>query len=506
MLRRTLLKGALASIPLAFMWRPRLARANGAGGYGPLVDDPDSIFDLPEGFTYKVVSRKGDIMSDGYRTPGNFDGMGCFPGAAGTGTIVLMRNHELGPADGALGPVMSGQSQPAERYASGMFGGVTRVVLDAETLEVQSSNLVLYGTTLNCSGGKSPWGWLTCEENMEFGNHGYVYACSTTAERVQPAVRVDAYGRFQHEAAVVDPETYVVYMTEDQADSCFYRFVPTSKQTPWEGKLQALRIVGQTAMNMGTGKSIDDSWEIAWIDIDDPTPAYDTVRATARADGAAVFMRGEGCAMHDGAVFFTATTGGPLGTGQVFRLDPDGDGGTLTLLAQSEDQNVLDKADTITVAPWGQVFTAEDGTGEQCIRAIDMDGTVTKFGRNAYSGGELTGICFSPDGKVMFVNIFGAGLTIAITGPFPEMPQPTPPPPHGRGDAPMPGHETISGDDGDLDGDGTGADGAGDKVTVGGCSAAGGNGGVAAVGGAAILAGAVARSVQRRERPDVGQD
>jgi uncharacterized repeat protein (TIGR03803 family) len=311
-----------------------------------------------------------------------------------------MRNHELGPGDGALGPVASGQSQPPERYNSSMFGGVTRVVLDAATLEVRSSNLVLYGTTLNCSGGKSPWGRLSCEENMASSNHGYVFACSTTAERVQPAVRIDAYGRFQHEAAAVDPDTYVVYLTEDQVDSCFYRFVPTSRDTPWEGRLQALRIVGQNAKQMSDGYAVDDSWEIEWIDIDDPTPAYDTVRATARGDGAAVFKRGEGCAMHDGAVFFTATTGGPLGSGQVFRLDPDGDGGVLTLLAQSEDHDMLDMADNVTVAPWGgQLFASEDGTDEQCIRVIEMDGTVSKFGRNAYSGGELTGVCFSPDDR-----------------------------------------------------------------------------------------------------------
>jgi uncharacterized repeat protein (TIGR03803 family) len=335
---------------------------------------------------------------------------------------------------------------------------------------------------MNCSGGKSPWGWLTCEEAVST-NHGYVYACATTAERVQPAVRVDAYGRFQHEAAAVDPETYVVYLTEDQGDSCFYRFVPASMATPWQGKLQALRIVGHDTMNMGVGKSVDESWEIAWVDIENPTPAYDTLRHTAQADGAALFMRGEGCAFHDGAVFFTATTGGPLGTGQVFRLDPDGDGGTLTLLAQSEDTNEIDMADNVTVAPWGQLFTAEDGTGEQCIRVIDTDGTVSKFGRNALSGGELTGVCFSPDGRVLFVNIFGAGVTLAITGPFPEMPDPPPPPPHGRGDEPTP--EQVTSSDGNNGDNGDGDDGDDGNITVGGCSAS--DGGSSGIGVAAVV-------------------
>jgi hypothetical protein len=31
---------------------------------------------------------------------------------------------------------------------------------------------------------------------------------------------------------------------------------------------------------------------------------------------------------------------------------------------------------------------------------------------------EITGICFSPDGKWMFLNIQWEDLTLAITGPF----------------------------------------------------------------------------------------
>ena len=32
-------------------------------------------------------------------------------------------------------------------------------------------------------------------------------------------------GRFVHEAAAVDPDTGVVYLTEDDNPDCFYRFV-----------------------------------------------------------------------------------------------------------------------------------------------------------------------------------------------------------------------------------------------------------------------------------------
>ena len=63
---------------------------------------------------------------------------------------------------------------------------MTRVVLDAATLTRVSSNQVLEGTSRNCAGGVSPWGWLSCEEDVS-PDHGYVYLCSPSATKVRPA-------------------------------------------------------------------------------------------------------------------------------------------------------------------------------------------------------------------------------------------------------------------------------------------------------------------------------
>ncbi|MCB0589365.1 MAG: DUF839 domain-containing protein, partial [Phaeodactylibacter sp.] len=75
--------------------------------YGPLVEDPAGIFDLPKGFTYKVISRTGEVMNDGLLVPDKPDGMATFSGSQGR--IILIRNHELMPSlegpfgqDGAL--------------------------------------------------------------------------------------------------------------------------------------------------------------------------------------------------------------------------------------------------------------------------------------------------------------------------------------------------------------------------------------------------------------------
>jgi secreted PhoX family phosphatase len=38
--------------------------------------------------------------------------------------------------------------------------------------------------------------------------------------------------------------------------------------------------------------------------------------------------------------------------------------------------------------------------------------------RNRVNDSELTGVCFAPDGKTLFVNVQQPGVSYAITGPF----------------------------------------------------------------------------------------
>jgi secreted PhoX family phosphatase len=45
-------------------------------GYGNLIKDKNSLLDLPEGFSYRVISAFGDAMSDGLHVPDRADGMG----------------------------------------------------------------------------------------------------------------------------------------------------------------------------------------------------------------------------------------------------------------------------------------------------------------------------------------------------------------------------------------------------------------------------------------------
>ncbi|WNG33705.1 DUF839 domain-containing protein [Archangium violaceum] len=421
--RRAFLKAGTA-LALPFLLG-RCARPENDAGLRP---DPDGILDLPEGFRYRILERRGERMSDGYRVPGQQDGMGCFAGPEGSNTLVLMRNHELEAGQEDMSPYFPGQAVPAQAYRpeSGSPGGVTRVVVDATTFTRVSSNLVLAGSARNCAGGSSPWGWLTCEETLKDG-HGYVFLCDPAATAVRDAVRIPALGRMNHEAAVVDPTSFITYLTEDRDDSCLYRFVP---ENPGErlgpqtrGRLQALRIEAEPRRDMNVGVQPGDTFVADWVDLPQPEAEDDSLRAQGAERGAALFRRGEGIFFHDGSIFFCATTGGPTSGGQVWRYTPSGSqGGTLRLLAQSEDRSLLDMPDNLCVAPWGDVVMAEDGSDrrwpDELLRILTPSGQVKNLARNAMTRGEFAGVCLSPDGRALFVNMQSDGLTLVITGPF----------------------------------------------------------------------------------------
>jgi secreted PhoX family phosphatase len=156
--------------------------------------------------------------------------------------------------------------------------------------------------------------------------------------------------------------------------------------------------------------------------VDDAEAITTPTRVQAQERGAAIFVRGEGIWYDRGAVVFTATAGGPTKRGQVFRLDLDQDVNQLTLVAQQEGDGELRSPDNITVTPWGDLLVCEDHDGPNHVRGITPDGEVYPFVRNAHDGGasEFAGACFSPDGKVLFVNLQAPGWTFAITGPFPK--------------------------------------------------------------------------------------
>lgn len=407
------------------------ARGQGFAGYGPLQRDPQGLLDLPEGFSYRVLSRLGDAMDDGGTVPDRGDGMGAFD--IGNGEIALVRNHELQPQHDAGGPIARGFGTRDGEFVP---GGTTTIVIDAESLAVKRQFRSLGGTIRNCAGGVTPWGtWLSCEEaptgpGQKYGeglarDHGWVFEVPAAAPGLVDAVPLTAMGRFNHEAACVDPATGYVYMTEDRDDSVLYRFVPrVAGDLVKGGRLQAMALeaLADTRNWNGAAMPVGRGYAVSWIDLDDVEAPTDDLRSRAAAKGAALIARGEGLHMGDGEMFACATSGGARGLGQVFRLMP-GRGEApdrFELFFESESEDQFNYGDNLCVAPNGHLIVCEDqytDVVDNHLRGITPDGRPYDFAR-LRTQTELAGACFSPDGRTLFVNAYSPTATLAITGPW----------------------------------------------------------------------------------------
>ncbi|MFN4020249.1 MAG: alkaline phosphatase PhoX [Erythrobacter sp.] len=403
----------------------------GFAGYGALKPDPAGLIDLPEGFSYRVISRLGDRMDDGGTVPDRADGMGCFD--LGNGEIALVRNHELQPQHDAGGPIAKGYGK---RGGAILPGGTTTIVLDAATLAVKRQFRSLGGTIRNCSGGVTPWGsWLSCEEaptgpgqprgeGLE-QDHGWVFEVPASARGLVDAVPLRAMGRFNHEAAVVDPATGIVYQTEDRDDGVLYRFVPKVPGKLAEGgRLQAMVVEGLAdtrnwnSATMPVGKP----YRVSWVDLDEVEAPRDDLRQRAAAKGAALVARGEGLHMGDNAVYACCTSGGAKQLGQILKLTPGlaGAPDTVELFFESESAAQFNYGDNLTVAPNGHLIVCEDQYTEVTdnhVRGITPQGRAYDVAR-VVPQAELAGGCFSSDGKWLFINVYSPAATLAITGPW----------------------------------------------------------------------------------------
>jgi secreted PhoX family phosphatase len=423
---------------------------------GDLRPDPDKILDLPDGFSYRIVSRAGDNMSDGLRVPGAHDGMAAFEGQ--DGRVILIVNHEMKTYWFDSSAFGDGYSDLPESTKSLLYdrgsdrtpalGGTTTIIYNPATGQTDKQFMSLAGTEINCAGGPTPWGsWLSCEECFKRPGtrldwtqlitrdqrHGYVFEVSSHADGLVAAEPIKAMGRFEHEACAVHATTGIVYMTEDRDHSLFYRYIPDAPGKLHEGgRLQALAIDAHASVMTHNWSSppqtrLNTPMKTRWIDLDDVDPVENDLRLRGAALGAATFARGEGLCAAGDRFAFTCTIGGAARVGQVFTYTPSPfegtpaekeDPGLLTLIAESNEKSLLRHADNLTMAPWGDLVVCEDTSSHCGLVGIRPDASQYAIADNAYSNSELAGVCFSPDGNILFVNIQYPGMTLAITGPW----------------------------------------------------------------------------------------
>jgi uncharacterized protein len=92
----------------------------------------------------------------------------------------------------------------------------------------------------------------------------------------------------------------------------------------------------------------------------------------------------------------------------------------LDLFFESQAVGEYSFGDNLTIAPDGELIACEDQyTPEHTnhLRGLTRDGRAYDFARVRVDS-ETAGACFSPDGRVLFLNVYSPARTLAITGPW----------------------------------------------------------------------------------------
>lgn len=426
--------GAAAAFGAGFWDRALSQTAQpGTSPYGPLRAPDANGLMLPEGFTSRIVATSllpAGTNSFLWRTfP---DGGGCVPTSDG-GWLYLSNSETPPPLDlpfgqqvndlvGTLATLLD-VDLPGDGGATALAFGPDGTIGEAWS--------ILDGSQSNCAGGLTPWGtWLSCEEweiDQPSFDGGRVWECDPTG--ATPAVARHALGHFKHEMAACDADHEVVYLSEDQTDGLFYRYVAPpgtwGSGAAFEGgALQAMAVA--------------DDGTVTWIDVADfVDPAAPAGPIREAVVGATHFSGGEGVVYDQGRAYLT--TKPPDDRVWVY----DTEAGTMRVLyaAAEHADPVLSGVDNIAVSRAHDLYVAEDGGNlEVCMIGPDLVVSPVLRMTGAQHGfdsgtplplmSEVTGLAFSPDGNRLYFNSQrgmgiaglpvgpGPGITYEVTGPF----------------------------------------------------------------------------------------
>lgn len=357
-----------------------LPKKSNLAALGALGEPDENGLRLPPGFTGRVVARTDEkpVAGSDYVWHIFPDGGATF--ALPDGGWVYVSNSEV-PLSGGVGALRFDRSG---------------ALVDAYR--------ILDKTSGNCAGGATPWGtWYSCEEI----SRGKVFECDPLGKT--EAVERPALGVFKHEAAAVDPVNKHLFLTEDEKDGCFYRFIPDGLTPSGDpdtaaGKLQVAQVGGDK--------------RVTWHDLPDPefkgtTPTRQQVAEATRFSG------GEGIVFHEGVVYFSTK-----GDDRVWSYHTEDARLEVLYDAKTADNPVLTGVDNLTVTCCGDVLVAEDG-GDMQVVAILADGGLKPLVQVVgHETSEITGIAFDPSGTRLYFSSQrgvagkGGGVTYEVTGPF----------------------------------------------------------------------------------------
>ena len=341
---------------------------------GPLKESNVKGVYIPEGFRCRVVAKSGEKVANNYTWHGSPDGASIFP--SNDGGWIYVSNSELGNSEGGAGAIKFSKDG-----------------------EIEDAYSILKNSNRNCSGGATPWEtWLSCEEH----DKGIVWETSPFKDNNQYPKARKMLGAFRHEGAAIDPNNNYIYMTHDDMEGLFYRFIPGGKvhteKFYTNGELQAAKV--------------NKNGSISWLQVPDPLAINASI--IDQIPEATSFERGEGIAYFDGKIFFTTTH-----DHRVWLYNPsinslsifyDGKGyyndsrqtKWLQGWRKGNEGKDLRSPDQITVNNNGYPIVAEDGDNmELCF--LDHKGFAKPLVRiDGHWLSEITGPAFSPDGSRLY--------------------------------------------------------------------------------------------------------
>jgi len=346
---------------------------------GPLAADPDANgVRLPAGFTSRVVARSGQMVEPSLYEWHNFpDGGATF--ATEDGGWIYVSNSEV--------PVV---------------GGVGAIRFNTDGT-IRTAYRILPRSQVNCAGGPTPWHtWLSGEEI----SRGRIWECDPWGE-LPPVPRL-ALGIFKHEAAAVDHDRGHLYLTEDERDGCFYRFVPA--RTRPDGRPD----LGEGSLELAV-VAVDGA--VTWAEVPDAR-FTGTLATRDQVATATHFNGGEGIWYREGFVYFTTK-----GDSRVWKYDVVAANIEVLYDGETAADPMLRGVDNITLSAGGDVLVAEDGDDMQIVAILPTGELRAIMQITGQPLSEVTGPAFDPSGtRLYFSSQRGGdgGLTYEITGPFHE--------------------------------------------------------------------------------------
>lgn len=292
MLKKTAILTAGAILPFSFFESFLKKEKNNSDIFFEAIkpSSKDELI-LPEGFSYHIIRKWGDKISDTEHFGYNNDFVTFLPFKRSDGSVnnnegIMFVNHEYPiplfvsgytPNDHAQGKKKSEEQILKEKRSVGFsvfriknnrgkwefvndekynrrIDGTSKVLLSGKAAGSKEIDFALEcsGTLGNCSGGVSPWGTvLSGEENFQDYSDENIYRWNDSNTRLTDEhygwmVEVDPFdktsiprkrtslGRFRHENIsfiIAADKRVTAYMGDDKEDECVYKFISAGKFT-----------------------------------------------------------------------------------------------------------------------------------------------------------------------------------------------------------------------------------------------------------------------------------